>query len=118
MLWVNCVWSFALPVYVPCPAKFDIFTGAQSFIEFACMLLDMADVVELRFQFIERKAVETRFCFEVSHGDAFGNLLLDESQIFEDFLFRKFVAADRLVMFFPGDKFLPGGLQIQMCIVE
>jgi hypothetical protein len=40
------------------PAKLDIFMCVQSFVQFACVLLDVPDVVKLQFQFVEGEPVK------------------------------------------------------------
>lgn len=111
-------WVIFLSMSVLGPVKFDIPAGAQPLIKFARMLLDVADVDELQFQFINIKPVEARFRLEVGDGDAPANLLLDKSQILEDFLFRERSTANGFAVFSPTDKILPGGLQIQVGIVK
>ncbi len=101
-----------------CPVKFDIPAGTQPLIEFARMLLDVADVDELQFEFVNTNAVEARFRLQVSERNAPDNLLLDKSEILEDISFRKGRSAYGFAVSSPTEKILPGWLQIQMGIVE
>ena len=75
------------PISALGPGKFDIPAGTQSLIEFARMLLNVADVDELQFEFVNTNAVEARVRLQVDGGDAPDNLLLDKGEILEDFFF-------------------------------
>ena len=97
------------------------------------MVLNMADIVELEFYFLEGQPGKSRFCVQVHRRDLFLDFVFARVEVFENFIFavrfsdlrfcmrRPGKVAEKLVVLpvlLPRNKLFFRFLQVQVCIEE
>ena len=115
------------------PVNSNVFFRSQSIDECTCMVLNMADIVELEFYFLEGPPGKSQFCIQVHRRDLFLDFVFARVEVFENFIFavrfsdlwfcmrRSGKVAEKLVVLpvlLPGNKLFSRFLQVQVCIEE